>query len=62
MQIDSMLGSEDSVVGEGWRPGEVWSYLEAEQNQGHGHLQLQHGKLLPDAVPVDAEGEKGVSS
>lgn len=57
MQIDSMFGSEDSVAGEGRRPGEVWSYLESEQNQGDGHLQLQHGKLLPDAVPVDTEGE-----
>lgn len=38
VQIDSMLGSEDNVAGEGRRPGEVWSYLKAEQNQGNGHL------------------------
>lgn len=38
VQIDSMLGSEHSVAGEGRRPGEVCSYLEAEQSQGNGHL------------------------
>jgi hypothetical protein len=58
--MDSMLGFEDDVVGEGERPGEVWGHLETEQNQGNGHLQLEHGKVLPNAVPADMEARRRV--
>lgn len=32
-------------------PGGIRQQLKAEQGQGHGHLQLVHGELFPNAVP-----------
>lgn len=60
MQVDPVLGLEDDVVQEEQRCGRGCSHFETEQNQGDGHLQLEHGKLLPDAVPADVGGEGDV--
>lgn len=51
MQVDPILGLQhDSWKGNG-DPERIRSQLKAEQGQGHRHLHLVHGKLLPDAVP-----------
>ena len=51
MQVDPILGHQHNSWKGNRDPERIWSQLKAEQGQGHRHLHLVHGKLLPDAVP-----------
>ena len=51
MQVDPILGPQHNSWPGNRDPGRIWRQLKAEQGQGHRHLHLAHGKLLPDAVP-----------
>ena len=51
MQVDPILGPQHNSWPGNRDPGRIWHQLKAEQGQGHRHLHLVHGKLLPDAVP-----------
>lgn len=49
--MDPILGTQHNFLYWNGNSGRIWCQLEAEQGQGHSHLQLIHGKLLPNAVP-----------
>lgn len=51
MQVDPILGPQHNSWPGNWDPERIWCQLKTEQGQGHRHLHLIHGKLLPDAVP-----------
>ena len=51
MQVDPILGLQHKSWYGDRDPGGIWQQLKAEEGQGHGHLQLVHGKLFPNAVP-----------
>ena len=61
MQVDPILGHQHNSWGWNRDPEGIWCQLKAEQGQGHRHLQLVHGKVLPDAVPGSGR-EKEVRS
>ena len=49
--MNAVLGAKDEPRYLMGGIGEVRGQLEAEQDQRQGHLHLNHGKLLPNAVP-----------
>lgn len=49
--MNAVLGAKDEPRYLMGGIGEVRGQLEAEQDQRQGHLNLIHGKLLPNAVP-----------
>ena len=51
LQVDPIFGSQHHDWSGHRDPGGIQWQLEAKHGQGHGHLQLIHGKLRPDAVP-----------
>ena len=61
MQVDPILGHQHNSWSGDRDPEGIWCQLKAEQGQGHRHLQLVHGKVLPDAVPGSGR-EKEVRS
>lgn len=54
MQVDSIFGFQHNSWCGDRDPGGIRQQLKAEQRQGHGHLQLIHGKLFPNAVPCSS--------
>ena len=61
MQVDPILGHQHNSWSGDRDPEGIWCQLKAEQGQGHRHLQLVHGKVLPNAVPGSGR-EKEVRS
>ena len=51
MQVDPILGHQNNSWSGDRDPEGIWCQLKAEQGQGHRHLHLLQGKVLPDAVP-----------
>lgn len=51
LQVDPILGIQHNFYFWNRNLGRIWCHLKAEQGQGHSHLQLIHGKVLPNAVP-----------
>lgn len=51
MQVDPILGHQHNSWSGNRDLERIWRQLKAEQGQGHCHLHLVHGQLLPDAVP-----------
>lgn len=51
LQVDPILGTQHNFLYWNGNSGRIWCQLKAEQGQGHSHLQLIHGKVLPNAVP-----------
>ena len=51
MQVDPILGHQHNSWSGDRDPEGIWSQLKEEQDQGHHHLHILHGKVLPDAVP-----------
>lgn len=59
--MNAVLGAKDEPRYLMGGIGEVRGQLEAEQDQRQGHLHLNHGKLLPNAVPhSSSKRQKGV--
>lgn len=59
--MNAILGAKDDPRYLTGGIGEVRGQLEAEQDQRQGHLHLNHGKLLPDAIPhSSSKRQKGV--
>ena len=60
LQVDPIFGLQHNSLNRNGNPGGIWCQLKAEQGQGHSHLHLVHGKLLPNAVP--GSGRENVRS
>lgn len=58
LQVDPIFGVQHDFWSGNGLPGGIWCQLKAEQGQGHSHLHLVHGKLLPNAVPGSGREEE----
>lgn len=59
--MNPILGAKDDPSDFEGRHGRVRQELEAQQGQSQGHLQLVHGKLLPNAIPAEKQSSSASS-
>lgn len=50
LQVDPILGIQDDLWEGDGNLERICRQLKAKQGQGHSHLQLLHGEILPNAV------------
>lgn len=61
VEVDAIFGAQDQLGDLNGDLGRVRREFKAQQTKGCDHLQLVHGKLLPDAIPAASNKETSSS-